>query len=1422
MYSGGDKIPRGHIPTSLLDQFHCPVRADDRKVYDRGPGCAGRKGSKTKSRLPLSGKHLNKCVPDGKQKDSFRYNVRKLPPQFARYQGLAGLRFFAPQIWAGIKARLKRAYPRTIPIRVYVKAVDEFMGKVRMGTPHLTVPWMKGVKLPLGYCRKEQSVSTRDGKDRTVKTVHAHGGKFPLKFVPKKGTRDEKKECWAKTGSHISIYRNCECAVKGGGRECENLTAESFEVYKPKAGFIKATLYIHSFTRKIKAIPEERGIAAPKGFRPMMFSELKGLLAQHDEKGTKLLIKHTAIKNPKKDIFRSEEDKDKAKFVIQMDNNSYLAYHSEFDPNVHKQVLPYGVYLTHKEALAVVTAINNDDGCKKTMLHVTPLNSLNFCFDPALVHTHEGGKKAYQYKFPNDVHVLEPIRAFLKKKAKKKGIKGLSDSRLNKLIKKFDTWLRGEDERRRQTKLQEKNHFFQVVATIASTLLQIGLGIGTVILFGLLMAPERTIPILKKVGGKIKAGILSPIRGLRAIGRAIQVHVFRKPLTEKQKAYLAERKLLKEQKKIPWLNDIKDVVQDGRDQVDIHKDNLRKNPDRIIIGREAETKEYILALKKSRFGHPALVGDSGSGKEMVLMSFSQRVAMAQLWEDDDFRKMVMKDYPEMVSEYEKADRMMDMDTLRYKRVFIADLTAMQADTSLRGQFATVLNNIKRAVNEGNSLVVFKELVDMLEAGSAGRMEEGQQHSESFAVMFKQMLEREGAHYGMDTLADRLLKMLRSSKFDDFIRRIKVVAVKVMSPKEILRVMQGRYVLGNFEDTYNVRFNEGAVEAATRLGIHFYGRSGPPMNAAYSTLEEAIQFAQEEATANGMDVKNTTLEITKEHIHRFLTIKKGREIDNPNELGKDTMELGSEHFTTREGMESLKALEEGIRAGSIRVPANERLVDSKLDLDEDIRVRKLALSIDTRHLGDYKNMPEDQIARLSVKYARRMLEILGDRNFGTDQKAWDAFVDNKLNNVKPLTKEQVGERPINNVLHWRIIQKMNPAKYDNVDTQVSVASTLADGFKKNLPALMAANEGLNQEQLMTAYVENYECNPILPRKIGSSEILSWHHEVWGTNPHEIVVGKEILKHMSAENLADYFGKDRLTAMRSMTERMTSMLNEIDGPIDLERFVAENVGSVRPWTISELQIAAQRLGITLDERILAATVRMDPSKYVGFERGDPAHLLRTAEAIAGLEVQYMSVDGQFQRLPTFEEKEELARLTTQPEFAPDEPTDPNRGRGSGGGRGGAASPARGGAAPSAPPAAGQPPAQEEGRSLLSHLSESERTAYNKIYRSLLNEDRTNKRAAQIRAMRLIQELRKGGEANVASIMSLSSTDIKALTMKGAVVSMDKDARPGNAGVRGVKDKDVTRPDHKRARGRGRLGQRGAKKSAVEFITPHTRRR
>jgi len=109
-----------------------------------------------------------------------------------------------------------------------------------------------------------------------------------------------------------------------------------------------------------------------------------------------------------------------------------------------------------------------------------------------------------------------------------------------------------------------------------------------------------------------------------------------------------------------------------------------------IVGREVETERVVQILNRRQKNNPCLIGEPGVGKTAIAEGLAQRIC------DGDVPYK-----------------------LRYKEVFLLDLTALVAGTQFRGQFESRMKGLVEEIrNHGNVILVIDEVHSLVGAGDA--------------------------------------------------------------------------------------------------------------------------------------------------------------------------------------------------------------------------------------------------------------------------------------------------------------------------------------------------------------------------------------------------------------------------------------------------------------------------------------------------------------------------------------------------------------------------------------------------------------------------------------------------------------------------------------------------------------------------------
>ena len=109
-----------------------------------------------------------------------------------------------------------------------------------------------------------------------------------------------------------------------------------------------------------------------------------------------------------------------------------------------------------------------------------------------------------------------------------------------------------------------------------------------------------------------------------------------------------------------------------------------------IVGRELETERVVQILNRRQKNNPCLIGEPGVGKTAIAEGLAQRIFDGNV-----------------------------PNKLRYKEVFLLDLTALVAGTQFRGQFESRMKGLVEEIrNHGNVILVIDEVHSLVGAGDA--------------------------------------------------------------------------------------------------------------------------------------------------------------------------------------------------------------------------------------------------------------------------------------------------------------------------------------------------------------------------------------------------------------------------------------------------------------------------------------------------------------------------------------------------------------------------------------------------------------------------------------------------------------------------------------------------------------------------------
>ena len=200
-----------------------------------------------------------------------------------------------------------------------------------------------------------------------------------------------------------------------------------------------------------------------------------------------------------------------------------------------------------------------------------------------------------------------------------------------------------------------------------------------------------------------------------------------------------------------------------------------------IVGRDMEIERIVQILSRRTKNNPCLTGDPGVGKTAIVEGLAQKIANG--------------DIP---------------TTLKNKKIFSLDLSAMVAGSKYRGEFE---ERMKKALEEvradGNIILFVDEIHTIIGAGAA----EGAIDASN--ILKPAMARGELQLIGATTLEEYRKHIEKDAAFE---RRFQ--PVRVEEPTEAVAIQMLTALKEKYEDHHNVIISAEAIEAAVKLSARY--------------------------------------------------------------------------------------------------------------------------------------------------------------------------------------------------------------------------------------------------------------------------------------------------------------------------------------------------------------------------------------------------------------------------------------------------------------------------------------------------------------------------------------------------------------------------------------------------------------------------
>jgi ATP-dependent Clp protease ATP-binding subunit ClpC len=288
-----------------------------------------------------------------------------------------------------------------------------------------------------------------------------------------------------------------------------------------------------------------------------------------------------------------------------------------------------------------------------------------------------------------------------------------------------------------------------------------------------------------------------------------------------------------------------------------------------VIGREEEIAQVIQTLSRRKKNNPALIGEAGVGKTVIVEGLAQRIADA--------------DVP---------------DTLLNKRLLALDMGEIVAGAKMRGEFEERLKSVRDAVIEakGKVILFIDELHTVVGAGAgAGGLDAPSLLKTALAQGTLQVI-------GADTL-DEYHRFVETDKALE--RRFHPILVREPSVEETVRILEG--IAPHYERHHQVRFAQDALESAAQLAERYISDRRLP-DKSVDLLDEAGSHKHLRQIAIPREVRE--LERERQRLLRAKTDAfNGQAFEEAARLQMEILKLEERLAAARKDWESSRGREE---------------------------------------------------------------------------------------------------------------------------------------------------------------------------------------------------------------------------------------------------------------------------------------------------------------------------------------------------------------------------------------------------------------------------------------------------------------------------------------------------------------------------------
>jgi ATP-dependent Clp protease ATP-binding subunit ClpB len=278
-----------------------------------------------------------------------------------------------------------------------------------------------------------------------------------------------------------------------------------------------------------------------------------------------------------------------------------------------------------------------------------------------------------------------------------------------------------------------------------------------------------------------------------------------------------------------------------------------------VIGRDEEIRRVLHILSRRQKNNPVIIGEAGVGKTAIVEGIAHRI--------------VRGDIP---------------DSLRTKRIFSLDMSALIAGAKYKGEFEERLKAVIQevAASEGQIILFIDEIHTLIGAG-------GGQGAMDAANILKPALARGELHTIGATTLDEYQKYFEKDKA--LVRRFQTVFVDEPSVEDTISILRG--LKERYENYHKIKIMDEALVAAAELSHRYIADRHLP--------DKAIDLIDEAAAKLRLELDSVPEEVDElERKVRQLEIE--REVIKREKNNKKLEVLGNQIANLQQQLTSLKA------------------------------------------------------------------------------------------------------------------------------------------------------------------------------------------------------------------------------------------------------------------------------------------------------------------------------------------------------------------------------------------------------------------------------------------------------------------------------------------------------------------------------------